>query len=122
MIGLPEETEETMQQTIDFAKELDLDLAKMSITIPLPATELFNELDKQKLIKTYDWEMFKFYSTPSTIYDHKNLSWKTINKYYNKFYRGVYLNPRFMFKRLKNAVKNKTLMEDIKMALSIKWI
>jgi anaerobic magnesium-protoporphyrin IX monomethyl ester cyclase len=122
MIGLPDETEETMQQTIDFAKSLDLDLAKISITIPLPATELFNELDEQKLIKTYDWEMFKFYSTPSTIYDHKNLPWKTIEEYYNKFYRTVYLNPRFILKRLKNAIKNKTFLEDIKVALSIKWI
>lgn len=122
MIGLPGETEETMQQTIDFAKSLDLDLAKISITIPLPATELFNELDKEKLIKTYDWEMFKFYSTPSTIYNHKNLSWPTIEKYYNKFYRTVYLNPRFIFKRLKNAIKNRTLIDDINMVLSIKWM
>lgn len=122
MIGLPDETEETMQQTIDFAKSLDLDLAKINITIPLPATELFNELDAQKLIKTYDWEMFKFFSIPSTIYDHKNLSWETIQKYYNKFYRTIYLNPRFIFKRLKNALKNGTLLEDIKIALSINWI
>ena len=122
MIGLPGETEETMQQTINFAKSLDLDLAKISVTIPLPATELFNKLDKDKLIKTYDWEMFKFYSTPSNIYDHENLSWNTINRYYNKFYRAVYLNPRFIIKRLKNSFKNKTFFEDIKMALSIKWI
>jgi len=122
MIGLPDETEETMQQTIDFAKSLNLDLAKISITIPLPATELFNELDKEKQIKTYDWEMFKFYTLPSTIYNHKNLSWKTINKYYNKFYRKVYLNPRFILNRLKSSVRNKTLFEDIKTALSINWI
>lgn len=122
MIGLPDETEETMQQTIDFAKSLNLDLAKISITIPLPATELFNELSENNQIKTYDWEMFKFYTMPSTIYNHKNLSWKTINKYYNKFYRAVYLNPRFIFRKLKSSIKNKTILEDIKTALSINWI
>lgn len=118
MIGLPDETEETMQATIDFAKSLNLDLAKISITIPLPATEMFNELDKKGLIKTHNWEEFKFYSTPSSIYDHPNLSWETIEKYYNKFYRSVFLRPSFIFKRFMFAVKNKTLIDDAKLALS----
>ncbi len=122
MIGLPGETKKTMRETIDFAKSLNLDLFKVSITIPLPATEMFNELDKAKLIKTYDWEKFKFYSMPSTIYNHSNLSWDTIEKYYKKFYREVYLRPSFILKRLKKAVKNKTLIEDIKTALSVRWV
>ncbi len=122
MIGLPGETEETMQDTINFAKSLNLDLAKISITIPLPATEMFNELENKKLIKTHEWENFKFYSAPSMIYDHPNLSWDTIESYYKKFYRTVYLNPEFIFKRIKISIKNGTLFEDIKMALSIKFI
>ncbi|MEA3329255.1 MAG: radical SAM protein [Nanoarchaeota archaeon] len=122
MIGLPGETKRTMQRTIDFAKELDLDLAKISITIPLPATEMFDKLNQEGLIKTKDWEKFKFYSTPSAIYDHKQLSWKEIEKYYSKFYRVVYLNPRFLFKRFKSSIKNKTIFDDIKMALSMTWI
>jgi len=122
MIGLPGETEKTMQQTIDFAKSLDLDLAKISITIPLPATELFEEMKKENLIKTTDWEKFKFYSTPSSVYDHKNLSWNTIEKYYNKFYREVFLSPRFLYRKVTASLKNKTLLDDLKMAFSIKWI
>jgi len=122
MIGLPGETEKTMQDTINFAKSLDLDLAKISITIPLPATEMFNNLESNNLIKTHDWERFKFYSTPSSIYNHQNLSWPVIEKYYKKFYREVFLNPRFIFKRIKNSIKNRTLIDDIKMALSINWI
>ncbi|MBS3076207.1 radical SAM protein [Candidatus Pacearchaeota archaeon] len=122
MIGLPGETKETMQQTIDFAKELNLDLAKISITIPLPATEMFNELDKKNLIKTHDWEKFKFYSTPSSIYNHENLSWPLIEKYFRKFYRKVYLNPNFILKRLKKSFKEKTFFEDIRMALTIDFV
>jgi radical SAM superfamily enzyme YgiQ (UPF0313 family) len=120
MLGLPGETEATMQDTINFAKELNLDLAKVSITIPLPATELFNELDKAGKIKTKDWEMFKFYSVPSTIYDHQNLSWETINKYYNMFYSKVYFNPRFILKRFRVSIRDRTLLADAKMALSLK--
>jgi anaerobic magnesium-protoporphyrin IX monomethyl ester cyclase len=121
MIGLPGETEETMQDTIRLAKLLDLDLAKISITIPLPATEIFNELDTKGLIKTHDWEKFKFYSTPSTIYDHQNLSWPTIEKYYAKFYREIYLSPQFIIRRLKSSIKNKTIIDDFKMFMQMKW-
>ncbi|RJQ56223.1 MAG: radical SAM protein [Nitrospiraceae bacterium] len=121
MIGLPGETEKTMQDTIRFAKLLDLDLAKISITIPLPATEIFNELDTKGLIKTHDWEKFKFYSTPSTIYDHQNLSWPTIEKYYAKFYKEIYLNPKFILRRFKNGLVNKTLIDDFKMFIQMKW-
>ncbi|OGF26962.1 hypothetical protein A2331_02590 [Candidatus Falkowbacteria bacterium RIFOXYB2_FULL_34_18] len=122
MIGLPGETEETMQDTINLAKFLKLDLNKISITIPLPSTELFKKLDEKKLIKTYDWDAFKIYSLPSRIYDHENLPWETIEKYSKKFYRTVYLNPRFILKRIKRAIKYKTLKDDIKAAFSIKWI
>lgn len=122
MIGLPGETEETMQDTINFAKSLNLDLAKVSITIPLPATEMFNDLESKKLIKTHEWESFKFYSSPSAIYDHPNLSWKKIEHYYKKFYREIYLNPVFIFKRLITSIKNQTLLQDIKVALSMKFV
>lgn len=121
MIGLPGETEKTMQETINLAKSLKLDLAKISITIPLPATEMFDELDKKNLIKTRDWEKFKFYSSPSTIYDHENLSWQTIERYYKKFYREVYLNSNFILKRLKKGIKEKTFLSDIKIALNMNW-
>jgi len=121
MFGLPGDTVETMKDTIKFAKSLDLDLVKASIAIPLPATEMFNELDAQGLIKTHDWEKFKFYSTPSTIYDHQNLSWATIEKYYSKFYRELYLSPRFIFKRIKSSIVNRTLLDDLKIFLQMKW-
>ncbi len=122
MIGLPGETEKTMQDTINFAKSLNLDMAKVGITIPLPATEMFYELDKLGRIRTLDWEKFKFYSPPSTIYEHQNLSWSTIERYYVKFYREVYLNPQFIAKRVKSSIKNKTFIDDIKMFLQMKWV
>lgn len=121
MIGLPGETEKTMQETIDFAKSLRLDLAKIAICIPLPATELFNELNKRGLIKSCDWANFNFYTPASTIYNHENLSWETIEKYSKKFYREVYLNPLYILNRFKKSIRDKTIIEDIKVALSIKW-
>ncbi len=44
MLGLPGDTPETMQQTIDFAVELNLDEAMFSLTTPFPGTRLWDEL------------------------------------------------------------------------------
>ena len=47
MLGLPGDTEETMEQTIRFACELPLDEAMFSITTPFPGTRLWDELVKK---------------------------------------------------------------------------
>ncbi len=121
MISLPGETEESMRDTIAFAKKLPFDLVKMSIMIPLPATPIFNEWEAKKLIKTKDWSKFSFYSSPAEIYDHPDLSWDVIMKYYDNFYKGFYSNPSFIWRRFKSSIKNGTLLDDITCALQMKW-
>ncbi|MBN1400132.1 MAG: radical SAM protein [Anaerolineae bacterium] len=44
MLGLPKDTDETMEQTIRFATELELDQAMFSLTTPFPGTRLWDEL------------------------------------------------------------------------------
>jgi anaerobic magnesium-protoporphyrin IX monomethyl ester cyclase len=46
IIGLPGETEETIRQTIDFAKKLPLDLALFHIAAPYPGTPFFFDVIK----------------------------------------------------------------------------
>ena len=52
MIGMLGETKETITDTLNFAKELDLDFYGFSITTPLPGTELYMEAIKKGLIQT----------------------------------------------------------------------
>lgn len=54
MLGLPGDTIETMQHTLDFAEELRLDDAMFSITTPFPGTELWNSIDKSKITSLSD--------------------------------------------------------------------
>lgn len=49
MLGLPGDTMETMQDTLDFATELKLDDAMFSIATPFPGTELWNNIDRNKV-------------------------------------------------------------------------
>ena len=121
MLALPGETEETMQDTIRFAKELDLDMAKVSITIPFPGTEQFDDLERKGLIKTKDWSFYNAYVPAQAIYDHPSVDWDTVDRYFRKFYRSFYWRPKFVFRRILNDVTRGTLASDVRYFVQTKW-
>lgn len=49
MLALPGDTLETMQNTLNFAEQLQLDEMMFSIATPFPGTELWNNIDKTKI-------------------------------------------------------------------------
>ncbi|MDD5133654.1 MAG: radical SAM protein [Candidatus Nanoarchaeia archaeon] len=112
MFGLPGETIETMEQTIQLAKDLDSDYAKFTITVPFPSTPLFHEWEKQGILKTKDWSKYNFHSA-SKVYDHPNLSWEILEKYYHKAYKDFYFRPKYLAKRLFRDIKEGRLLIEI---------
>lgn len=50
IIGMPEETQETLQDTYEMMKKLPLDKISMGFAAPYPGTELFNCCIKNKLL------------------------------------------------------------------------
>lgn len=82
MFGLPGETPETVQETIDLALELKLDHIKFGITVPLPGTPLFEQLKIENRLITFDWEKYTYSTPPWEIYDHPTLSREQIENIY----------------------------------------
>ena len=115
MLGLPEDTIETMEQTIDFACSLGLDYAKATILVPLPSTKVFEDFEKKGMIITKDWTKYNFH-TASKVYNHPNLDWKTLEEYYDKFHRKFYFRPSYIFNRLIKSIKKGELTDNIKTA------
>lgn len=66
MLGLPGDTEETLQQTIELATELDLDETMFSLTTPFPGTRLWDELVKKRPGTEYNQDFARayYYSNP----------------------------------------------------------
>jgi anaerobic magnesium-protoporphyrin IX monomethyl ester cyclase len=62
MLGLPTETLEESMATIAFAKKLDPLWAQFTITVPYPGTGMFQELEDQGKIRTYDWSCYNTWS------------------------------------------------------------
>lgn len=61
ILGLPGDTIETMQETIEFAASLDLSEAMFSIATPMPGTQLWDELLRKRPETKYDADFTKSY-------------------------------------------------------------
>jgi radical SAM superfamily enzyme YgiQ (UPF0313 family) len=62
MLGLPDETPSESRATIDFAKKLNPLWAQFTITVPYPGTKMFEDIEQQGKIRTYNWEKYNTWS------------------------------------------------------------
>lgn len=120
MLGLPEEREEHLQKTIDFAKELEPDIAKFDIFTPLPSTPLYKELEERGLININSWDELGFHKGLET-WKHPYLDHMTIKKYYGKAFREFYLRPSYIWRRFRKSLKEGNVINDIKTFFSVRW-
>ncbi len=98
MIGLPGDTEETLEETIRFAIELDPDVANFSMTTPFPGTILYNEvLEKGKLLME-DWDDYIFLEGKARY--ELDLPAEIMEKKWHEAHRRFYLRPRRIVKTL----------------------
>lgn len=62
ILGLPNETKQTCEDTIRFAKELDCDIAKFNIAVPLPGSKFFED-NRSKFSSICEPEKFTSWSS-----------------------------------------------------------
>ncbi len=101
MLGLPGETPETSQETIDFAVELDLDFAKFAVTVPFPGSKLFEER-WQKTLYRDDWENYTTFNPDPDllIYHPHGYDPRELVKMQSRALRQFYVRPRQIKKQL----------------------
>jgi anaerobic magnesium-protoporphyrin IX monomethyl ester cyclase len=121
MFGLPTETEEDLQKTVDFAVKIDPDYAKFATTIPFPGTELYDEMDKDGRIHTKDWSKYHFAISPREIYTHDTLSWDILEKYSRMAYIKFYFRPKKILTTLFRTIRNGTFFSHVNTLLKTRW-
>jgi radical SAM superfamily enzyme YgiQ (UPF0313 family) len=57
-LGLPGETEETIQRTIDFASDMNADSVQFSIATPYPGTTYYDMAEASGMLMAKSWEDF----------------------------------------------------------------
>jgi anaerobic magnesium-protoporphyrin IX monomethyl ester cyclase len=101
IIGLPGETEETIQQTIAFSKELPLDLALFHIAAPYPGTPFFFEVVENGWFRPgTTWEEVDM--DESTVLDYPGLPAERIEYWARRAFREWALRPKPMWTFLKS--------------------
>lgn len=121
MIGHQTETEDDIKKSIDFAIKLNPDYAKFAITIPLPGTQMFDEMTARGQIKTKDWSKYNFSISPKELYEHDTLSWEIIDKYYNISHRKFYLRPSYLTRMFAKTVRERTFFAHLKGFIKTRW-
>ncbi|MBN2149762.1 MAG: radical SAM protein [Anaerolineales bacterium] len=100
IVGLPGETEETIQDTIKFAKSLPLDIALFHVAAPYPGTPFFFEVVENNWFRPGTrWEHVDM--DKGTVLDYPHLPAERILYWQRRAFREWALRPGPMFTYLK---------------------
>ncbi len=100
IIGLPGETRQTMQDTINFAIELDPLIANFSMMTPYPGTTVYAQVKSQGNLLMTDWEDYVFFEQKAR-YEMGEMTAELVEEMYRRAYRQYYLRPGPVMRRLK---------------------
>ncbi len=92
IIGLPGETEETMERTIKFACEVDPLVANFSMMTPYPGTKVYEIAKRQGRLLIEDWEDYVFFDGKAR-YEMGEMTAELIERKWKEAYRRFYLRP-----------------------------
>ena len=107
IIGLPGETEETIRQTIDFSKELPLDIALFHVAAPYPGTPFFFEVVENEWFRPGTrWENVDM--DEGTVLDYPGLPAERLLYWQKRAFREWALRPGPMLTYLKMLVSDRS--------------
>jgi radical SAM superfamily enzyme YgiQ (UPF0313 family) len=99
VFGMPEET---MEQTIQLALELDPDLANFMIAAPYPGTKLYDLIEREGNIFSHDWADYAIH-TDRAKFEIGDLKAEVVEAKWREAYRRFYWRPKRLAKRLMMA-------------------
>jgi anaerobic magnesium-protoporphyrin IX monomethyl ester cyclase len=106
--GLPGETRETMQETLNYASRSGADLVTFGIATPVPGTQFYDYIKENNLFITDNWSNFD--PTLKPVFDYPDLSADEILAFSKKSYKSFYMRPSFIL----NRFVHQRSLEDIK--------
>jgi len=114
VMGLPGETQETILETIEFAKRLDINSIQASLASPYPGTEFFDMAKKEGWITSDSFLDATGHQTCVINYPH--LSNREIFDAVETFYNKFYFRPKYIFrsilKMITSSADRKKLLKE----------
>ena len=102
IIGLPGETKETIEKTIEFAKELDCETIQVSLAHAMPGTELHDQMAREGFLRVEALADSGGHQLPHIEYPH--LGQTEMMAAVNRFYDEYYFRPRVVWRIVREAL------------------
>jgi radical SAM superfamily enzyme YgiQ (UPF0313 family) len=96
VIGMPEDTRESIISTIEFVKKLNPSYALYSLATPYPGTRFYNETFKKDLITIKDWSKYTLINPVLETIDCSSAELRSLQK---KAFIGFYLRPSYLIRQ-----------------------
>jgi len=116
IIGLPGEMEETIEDTIRFACELDPMVANFSMATPFPGTQMREVVLEKGRLLAQDWDDYAFFENKPT-FEMDGLPAEVVERKWKDAYRRFYLRPNRMVRTL---LRKKTWL-DLPRTVRMAW-
>lgn len=102
MLGLPYDTKESMQETINFSKSLPVEQAFFFVAIPFPGTKFYDIVEKDgKFLRDLTYNSVSY--SGKAVYELGQLKAKDVENFYKKSHREFYLRPRQIFRNIRKV-------------------
>ncbi len=95
LFGIPGETQQTIGETIEFARELGASTAQFAVAIPQPGSALWEECTREGYLKYNDWEDF---ASCQALVSTPQLSAQEVEAARLRAYREYYFRPQFIWR------------------------
>lgn len=98
ILGLPDETRATIEETIDLLRTIKLDYAGINVAVPRPGTELRGQAIAQNLVRA-DFKAMDQSGTTVAM-PTRHLSVEEVAAYRRRAVRAFYFRPGYILRRL----------------------
>jgi hopanoid biosynthesis associated radical SAM protein HpnJ len=123
IIGLPGETQATIERTIEFAKEVDPYSLQVSLAAPYPGTELYAQAQKNGWLPpdrasgmmggsglTGESRLVEEHGIQEAVLRYPDLSSQEMHEALERFYRAYYLRPRPILRIVRDMLRDREVM------------
>lgn len=100
MFGFPEDTKESIGQTLDLAKKLKFDMIQTSIVLPYPGSRLYDECKEKDVLTAKSWKDYDM--THGLLIKPKDFDRAYLDGILSKMYKEFYFRPGFVVQTILN--------------------
>lgn len=117
MFGNEGEGRKEMLDTIEFAKELDLNIAQFQVYTPVPGSPYYEKIAKEGKIFSTKWEDFNAFNEP--LFEYGESKYDLMIEMQRRAYREYYFRPKMIVKKLLEVRNLKQFHAYVKAGMAV---